>query len=117
MARPRLTPSISFPRGKSLAWASIAGLFAKGGNSAQAAEMQAALLPHFAPKAKRAIYLFMAGAPSQFETWDYKPKLAERYDQDLPESVRGGQVLTGMTASQTRFPIAPSIFPFTRGAE
>ena len=98
--------------GKSLAWASIASLFAKGGNSAQAAEMQAALLPHFAPKAKRAIYLFMAGAPSQFETWDYKPKLIERYDEDLPESVRGGQQLTGMTASQTRFPIAPSIFGF-----
>jgi hypothetical protein len=98
--------------GKSLAWASIAGLFAKGGNSAQAAEMQAALLPHFVPKAKRAIYLFMAGAPSQLETWDYKPKLAERYDQDLPESVRGGQQLTGMTASQTRFPVAPSVFGF-----
>ncbi len=98
--------------GKSLAWASIAGLFAKGGNSLQAAEMQAAMLPHFAPKAKRAIYLFMAGAPSQFETWDYKPKLAQRFDQDLPESVRGGQVLTGMTASQSRFPVAPSIFGF-----
>lgn len=98
--------------GKSLAWASIAGLFAKGGNSLQAAEMQAALLPHFAPKAKRAIYLFMAGAPSQLDTWDYKPGLAAHYDQDLPESVRGGQQLTGMTASQTRFPVAPSIFKF-----
>jgi hypothetical protein len=98
--------------GKSLAWASLAGLFARGGNAAQAAEMQAAMLPHFAPKAKRAIYLFMAGAPSQIETWDYKPELIKRFDQDLPESVRGGQTLTGMTASQTRFPIAPSIFQF-----
>jgi hypothetical protein len=70
------------------------------------------MLPHFAPKAKRAIYLFMAGAPSQIETWDHKPQLKARFDQDLPESVRGGQVLTGMTASQTRFPIAPSIFDF-----
>ncbi len=69
-------------------------------------------LPHFAPKAKRAIYLFMAVAPSQIETWDHKPGLAKRFDQDLPESVRGGQVLTGMTASQTRFPIAPSLFKF-----
>jgi hypothetical protein len=98
--------------GKSLAWASIAGLFAKNGNSAQAAEMQAAMLPHFAPKAKRAIYLFMAGAPSQFETWDYKPELIKHFDKDLPESIRGGQQLTGMTASQTRFPVAPSIFGF-----
>nr|WP_318971839.1 DUF1501 domain-containing protein [Luteolibacter ambystomatis] len=99
--------------GKGLAWASIASLFARNGaNAAGSAEEQAALLPHFAPKAKRAIYLFMAGAPSQLETWDYKPRLVERYDQDLPESVRGGQLLTGMTASQSRFPVAPSIFPF-----
>jgi hypothetical protein len=98
--------------GKSMAWASLAGLFAKGDNSAQAEEMHAALLPHFAPKAKRAIYLFMAGAPSQIDTWDYKPQLTERFDEDLPESIRGGQVLTGMTASQTRFPVAPSIFGF-----
>jgi len=100
--------------GKSLAWAGLASLFARGGSSAQAAEMRAAMLPHFAPKAKRAIYLFMAGAPSQIETWDYKPGLKDRFDQDLPESVRGGQQLTGMTASQTRFPVAPSIFGFTR---
>jgi hypothetical protein len=72
------------------------------------------LTPHFAPKAKRAIYLFMAGAPSQFETFDYKPKLAEMFNQDLPESVRSGQVLTGMTASQARLPIAPSVFPFSQ---
>ncbi|MBL9211235.1 MAG: DUF1501 domain-containing protein [Opitutaceae bacterium] len=70
--------------------------------------------PNFAPKAKRAIYLFMAGSPSQFETWDYKPGLAKMFDQDLPESVRGGQVLTGMTASQARFPIAPSRYAFAQ---
>jgi hypothetical protein len=98
--------------GKSLAWASLAGLFARSGSPLLAAEAQAALLPHFAPKAKRAIYLFMAGAPSQLDTWDYKPNLHQHYDQDLPESVRGGQQLTGMTASQSRFPVAPSIFPF-----
>lgn len=69
---------------------------------------------HFAPKAKRAIYLFMAGSPSQFETWDYKPALAGMFDRDLPESVRGGQVLTGMTASQARFPIAPSVYAFAQ---
>jgi hypothetical protein len=97
--------------GKSLAWASLAALFGRNA-SAFAAETGLPRLPHFAPKAKRAIYLFMAGAPSQLETWDYKPELAARFDQDLPESIRGGQVLTGMTASQTRFPVAPSIFRF-----
>ena len=71
-------------------------------------------VPHFAPKAKRAIYLFMAGSPSQFETWDYKPKLAQMFDKDLPESVRGGQTLTGMTASQVRFPVAPSLYKFAQ---
>jgi hypothetical protein len=73
--------------------------------------------PHFAPKAKRAIYLFMAGSPSQFETWDYKPALSDMFDKDLPESVRGGQVLTGMTASQARFPIAPSVYKFAQGGK
>jgi hypothetical protein len=69
-------------------------------------------LPHFAPKAKRAIYLFMAGAPSQMDLFDYKPKLADWYDKDLPESVRQGQRLTTMTSEQARFPIAPSKFRF-----
>lgn len=98
--------------GKSLAWASLASLFGRAASSSAHAAGAPVQLPHYAPKAKRAIYLFMAGAPSQIETWDYKPQLASRFDHDLPESVRGGQVLTGMTASQTRFPIAPSIFKY-----
>jgi uncharacterized protein (DUF1501 family) len=69
-------------------------------------------LPHFAPKAKRAIYLHMLGAPPQIETFDYKPGLKEWFDKDLPESIRAGQRLTTMTASQSRFPIAPSVFKF-----
>ncbi|MCA8997002.1 MAG: DUF1501 domain-containing protein [Planctomycetaceae bacterium] len=69
-------------------------------------------LPHFAPKAKRAIYLFTAGAPSQIDTLDYKPKLDELFDTDLPESIRNGQRLTTMTSGQSRFPIAPSKFQF-----
>ena len=69
-------------------------------------------LPHFAPKAKRVIYLFMSGAPSQLDMWDYKPKMAEWYDKDLPDSVRNGQRITTMTSGQARFPIAPSIFNF-----
>ena len=71
-------------------------------------------LPHFAPKAKRAIWLFMAGAPSQIDLLDYKPKLREMYDKDLPESVRKGQRLTTMTSKQKRFPLAPSIYDFKK---
>ncbi|PWJ55008.1 uncharacterized protein DUF1501 [Dyadobacter jejuensis] len=71
-------------------------------------------LPHFAPKAKRVVFLFMSGGPSQFETFDYKPKLADMFGQDLPDSVRQGQRLTGMSANQSSLPIAPSIYKFGR---
>ncbi len=67
---------------------------------------------HFAPKAKRAIYLFMAGAPAQVDLLDYKPEMRKWYDKDLPETVRDGQRLTTMTSKQKRFPIAPSIYDF-----
>ena len=67
---------------------------------------------HFPAKAKRVIWLFMAGAPSQLDTFDYKPQMDAWFDKDLPESVRKGQRLTTMTASQPRFPIAPSMFKF-----
>jgi len=67
---------------------------------------------HFAPKAKRIIYLSMAGAPSQLDTFDYKPAMGDLFDKDLPESIRMGQRLTTMTSGQKRFPIAPSIFKF-----
>ena len=60
-------------------------------------------LPHFAPKAKRAIYLFMAGAPSQMDLFDYKPNMTDMFDMDLPESIRKGQRLTTMTSGQERF--------------
>jgi hypothetical protein len=69
-------------------------------------------IPHFVPKAKRVIYLFMSGAPSQLDMWDYKPKMQEWYDKDLPDSVRNGQRITTMTSGQKRFPIAPSMFKF-----
>jgi uncharacterized protein (DUF1501 family) len=71
-------------------------------------------LPHFAPKAKRAIYLFMNGGPSQMDLWDYKPRMGDWFDRDLPESIRQGQRLTTMTSGQTRFPIAPSKYRFAR---
>lgn len=68
--------------------------------------------PHFAPKAKRVIYLFQSGGPAQIDLFDYKPKLAQLFGEELPDSIRGGQRLTGMTANQKAFPIAPSFFKF-----
>ncbi|RYC70964.1 DUF1501 domain-containing protein [Spirosoma sordidisoli] len=70
--------------------------------------------PHFAPKIKRVIYLFQSGAPSQLETFDYKPKLETMWGQNLPESVRNGQRLTGMSAGQSSFPLAASLFKFAQ---
>ena len=72
---------------------------------------------HFAPKAKRVIYLFMSGAPAQQDMWDHKPKMGEMFDVDLPASVRMGQRITTMTSGQARFPIAPSIYPFEQVGE
>ena len=69
-------------------------------------------LPNFAPKAKRVIYLFMSGGPSQLDLWDYKPKLNDLFNTDLPDSVRRGQRVTTMTSGQARFPIAPSKYKF-----
>jgi hypothetical protein len=74
-------------------------------------------LPHFAPKAKRVIYLFQNGAPSQLETFDYKPLLNKYMGQDLPESIRMGQRLTGMTADQKTFPLVGSYFKFQQYGE
>src|SRR5207244_2628216 len=70
--------------------------------------------PHFAPKAKAIIYLHMNGGPAQLETWDYKPKLGEFFDKDLPDSIRNGQRITTMTSGQARVPVAPSMFQFER---
>ena len=67
---------------------------------------------HFPPKAKRVIYLFMAGGPSQMETFDYKPMLNQRNGEQLPDSVRQGQRLTGMSGNQSSLPLAGSKFGF-----
>lgn len=69
-------------------------------------------ITHFAPKAKRIIYLFQNGAPSQLESFDYKPLLSKMHGKDLPESIRQGQRLTGMTSGQDRFPLVGSAFDF-----
>ncbi len=82
-----------------------------------AAEEEAAFvpgIPHFAPKAKRIIYLFQNGAPSQLESFDYKPSLTKMMGQDLPESIRMGQRLTGMTANQKSFPLVGSYYKFNQ---
>jgi hypothetical protein len=87
------------------------GMFA---GNAGTSELLAGVGAHFAPKAKRVIYMHMEGAPSQLDLYDYKPRLRDRFNEDLPGSVRMGQRLTGMTSGQARFPVAPSIFKFNR---
>ena len=74
-------------------------------------------VPHFAPKAKRVIYLFQSGGPSQHELWDYKPKLMDMVGNDLPPSVRGNQRVTAMTSGQLSFPIVPSLYKFDQHGE
>src|SRR6476469_4418654 len=104
--------------GNALAWASLAALMGDrvglGAESDAKNEPARPQFPSFRPRANRAIYLFMSGGPPQQDLWDYKPNLEALYDKDLPESVRAGQQLTGMTAAQTRFPIAPSHFKFSQ---
>ncbi len=80
-----------------------------GGPEAESVSHQ---LPHFAPKAKRVIYLFQNGAPSQLDLFDYKPLLQTMFGRELPDSVRMGQRLTGMTANQASFPLAGTKFKF-----
>jgi len=74
-------------------------------------------LPHFAPKAKRIIYLFQSGGPSQLDLFDYKPMLNTMRGQDLPDSIRKGQRLTGMTSGQDSFPLVGSNFKFKQYGE
>ena len=90
--------------------AALASLLGRG--FLRAEDAAAAAAPHFTPKAKRVIYLFQSGGPSQMDLFDYKPGMAKFFDQDLPDSVRMGQRITTMTSGQSRFPIAPSIFNF-----
>lgn len=72
------------------------------------------VLPHFVPKAKRIVYLFMSGGPSQLDLFDYKPTLMPMHGQELPASVRQGQRLTGMSAGQSTMPMAASTFNFSQ---
>ena len=74
-------------------------------------------MPHFIPKAKRVIYLFQSGAPSQLDLFDYKPKLNEMFGEEVPKSVLGDQRLTGMSSGQNAFPIAGTLFNFKQHGE
>lgn len=69
---------------------------------------------HHTPKAKRVIYLFMSGGPSHHDLWDYKPKMRDMFGQDLPEHIRDGQRITGMTSGQKTLPVCPSKYEFTK---
>ncbi len=86
---------------------------AGGGDSSSDGERGATGV-HHTPRARRVIYMHMEGAPSQIDLFDYKPGLRARFNEDLPDSIRQGQRLTGMTSEQERFPVAPSIFRFSR---
>lgn len=92
--------------------AALASLLTPG-----AARAESVLGVHHAPKAKRIIYLFQSGAPSQMDLFDPKPAMAGKRGEDLPDSIRKGQRLTTMTSGQAKFPVAPSIFKFAQHGE
>ena len=96
-------------------WAALASILGEGMARGDDAKGDAAsvVLDHPA-KAKQVIYLHMVGGPPQMDLYDYKPKMNDFYDKDLPDSVRMGQRLTGMTSGQARFPVAPSKFKFAQ---
>jgi hypothetical protein len=87
--------------------AALAGLLARDGLAAEHP-------PHFRPRAKRVICLFQSGGPSHLELFDYKPTLRKHHGQELPDSIRMGQRLTGMTSGQKSFPVIASKFDFAR---
>src|SRR3954465_3165456 len=99
------------------ALASLGGNALLGGlSSARAATLSGGGLgvPHVAPKAKRAIFLFMGGAPSQIDMFDYKPQIANQYDKDLPASVLGSGQKNASNIRQSRLPVVPSPYKFQR---
>jgi hypothetical protein len=104
--------------GNALGWAALSMLGVKEALAGEASPNSPQGLPvartHFPAKAKHVIYLHMVGGPPQMDLYDYKPKMQEFYDKDLPESIRNGQRLTTMTSGQARFPIAPSKYKFAQ---
>ncbi|KAF0180140.1 MAG: hypothetical protein FD161_918 [Limisphaerales bacterium] len=100
--------------GAGLGGAALAEMLASNAIAAPTAERGILGATHFAPKAKRIIYLFMSGAPSQLDLFDYKPLLNQRHGEQLPDSVRGGQRLTGMSGNQSSIPLVGSPFKFAK---
>jgi hypothetical protein len=104
---------------KGIGLAALSSLLKRDGFAAQDAARDAKTggltgLPHFAPKAKRVIYLHQSGGPSQLDTFDYKPSLEKLHGTELPDSIRQGQRITGMTSGQSSFPCVKSIFKFAQ---
>ncbi len=100
--------------------AALAGLLRSDGYANDASPRYGGGLegvPHFAPRAKHVIYLFQSGGPSHLELWDYKPALEKLHGQELPDSIRMGQRLTGMTSGQKSFPVIASKFKFRQCGE
>ncbi|HRA89519.1 MAG TPA: DUF1501 domain-containing protein [Planctomycetaceae bacterium] len=100
--------------GLSLGSTALASLLNGPASGALADEVVSPGIGHLAARAKRIIYLFMHGGPSQLDLFDHKPGLRERHGQELPDSVRGDQRLTGMTSGQKSFPVTSSVFSFAR---
>lgn len=100
----------------SMALADLLSKDGKADDSAAKSTKERGILgqPHFPPKAKRVIYLFMSGGPSQLDLYDYKPLLNQRHGEQLPDSVRGGQRLTGMSGNQSSIPLVGSPFKFAQ---
>ena len=99
--------------GGGLGFAALASLM-KPVIASDATVANARFAPHFPPKAKRIIYLFQSGAPSQMDLFDPKPQMEKYRGEDLPDSIRKGQRLTTMTSGQKSFPVAPSMFSFAQ---
>ena len=100
--------------GLGLGGLALAEMLARTSHAAPAPDPGVLGRPHFAPKAKRVIYLFMSGGPSQLDLFDYKPLLNKRHGEQLPDSVRGGQRLTGMSGNQSSIPLVGSPFKFAQ---
>ena len=98
--------------GKSLGAAALAALSGSGARIVSAANPL--LNTHYRPKAKHVIYLFFSGGPSHIDMFDYKPRMREFHGEELPESIRNGQRLTGMTSGQKSFPCVAPMFNFKR---
>jgi len=98
--------------GRGIGAAALGSLLSKDGLTAEPSSQEPFKRPHFAPRAKRVIYLFQSGGPSQMDLFDYKPMMDKVRGQDLPDSIRQGQRLTGMSSGQEAFPVANSIFKF-----